>query len=45
MTELEQLTENLERIHALAIALQDRLQNSPVEYILTGMIIEIAAAS
>ena len=44
MTELEQLTENLERIHALALVLQERLLEYPVEYILAEMISEIAAS-
>ena len=44
MTELEQLTENLERIHALALVLQERLLEYPVEYILAEMITEIAAS-
>lgn len=45
MTDSEKLTEKLERIHALATALQERLQDFPVEYVLVEIIAETAAAS
>ena len=45
MTDTEKLTDKLERIHALATALQERLQDSPVEYILAEIIAETAATS
>ena len=45
MTETERLTIRLERIHAIATALQERLQDSPIECVLAELITELAAAS